>query len=339
MDKLQIYTQDDILKLVSTRAGETKLGEKVQFYQPDGIYPVSEEGITLTGLQNSSAKFVLLGIPEDIGVRANYGTGGTGSAWPTALKTLLNTQSNAFLRGEEILVLGHFDIAEPTEQSVAALRNKTAAIDLLVYPVIQLLIAAGKIPIVIGGGHNNAFPIIWGASLALQKALNVVNIDAHADLRNTEEGRHSGNGFSHALAKGYLNQYRVFGLHQNYVNQALPDFVANHANLRVCYFEDLLQQDSISESWQLFSQALDSPSGLEIDLDSVENVLSSAGSPSGFALNDIRNILLRNKQKWSYLHICEGAIKLDNGREDLGTGKTIAYLVTDFIKNYLNIKV
>ncbi|MEE1946485.1 formimidoylglutamase [Pedobacter sp. KR3-3] len=336
MDKLRIYTQGDVLELVNTRPGETKLGEKVLVYHHE---PTSEDQTTLANLKNSPAKFVLLGIPEDIGVRANYGTGGTASAWPAVLKTLLNTQSNPFLTGEEILVLGHFDIAEPLDQSITALRDKTAAIDLLVYPVIQQIVAAGKIPMVIGGGHNNAFPIIWGTSLALQEALNLVNIDAHADLRNPEEGRHSGNGFSHALAKGYLNQYRVFGLHQNYVNQALPHFIAKHTNLQACYFDDLLQQASLSQSWSSFVEDLDSPLGLEIDLDSIENVLSSASSPSGFALNDIRSILLHNRKKWSYLHICEGATKLANGREDLGTGKTIAYLVTDFVKNYLNIKV
>lgn len=330
MDKLQIYSQEEILALVSQRNGETKLGEKVQ------VYP-HEDGVSLEGLKNSSAKFVLLGIPEDIGVRANHGIGGTASVWPTALKTLLNIQSNAFLNGEEILVLGHFEIAEPADQSIAGLRTKTAAIDELVYPIIEQIVAAGKIPIVIGGGHNNAFPIIWGTSLALQQAINVVNIDAHADLRNPEEGRHSGNGFSHALAKGYLQQYRMFGLHQNYVNQALPDLIASNPNLQVLYFEDLLQSESISGRWHSFIDRLATPSGLEIDLDSIENVLSSAASPSGFALNDVRNMLLRNSKKWSYLHICEGAVKLANGREDLGTGKTIAYLVSDFIKNYLKV--
>ena len=41
---------------------------------------------------------------------------------------------------------------------------------------------------------------------------------------------------------------------------------------------------------------------------------------------------MNNQQNYSYLHICEGSVKLGEGREDLTTGKTIAYLVTDFIK-------
>lgn len=321
MDSFKIYTKEDILALVTHRVGEQKLGEKVQ-----GVS-------SLDDLKNCSAGFVLLGIPEDIGVRANHGVGGAKTAWQAALKTFLNIQNNPFLQGEDILVLGHFEIAEPHDQSVEGLRKKVAEIDLLVFPVIEKIVAAGKIPIVIGGGHNNAAPLIWGSSLALKQAINVVNIDAHADLRNPAEGRHSGNGFSYALQNGYLNEYRIFGLHQNYVNQALPEQIATHKNISVTYFEDLLQsKKSIADSWTAFTNDLPVPCGLEIDLDSVENVLSSALSPSGFSLNDIREILLSNPKKYSYLHICEGVITMEDGRTDQKTGKTIAYLVSDFIK-------
>nr|WP_233167177.1 arginase family protein [Pedobacter sp. ASV2] len=36
----------------------------------------------------------------------------------------------------------------------------------MVFPIIEKIVAAGKVPIVIGGGHNNAYPIIKGSSLA-----------------------------------------------------------------------------------------------------------------------------------------------------------------------------
>ncbi|MFI5451519.1 arginase family protein [Pedobacter sp. UC225_61] len=324
MDSFKIYSQSDVLNLVNQRAGEIKLGEKAQTVS------------SLNELQNSSAKFVLLGIPEDVGVRANYGIGGAKTVWPVALKALLNAQSNSFLPGEEILILGNFEIAEPSHKSVDELRKKATEIDDLVYPIIEKVVAAGKIPIIIGGGHNNAYPIIRGTSLGLKQSINVVNIDAHADLRNTEEGRHSGNGFSFALKNGILNQYRIFGLHQNYVNQNLPNYLENNSSVKAIYFENILQSDvSIYQNWSEFTADLPSPCGLEIDLDSIENVLSSAVSPSGFALNDIRKILLSNKKKYSYLHICEGAIELTDGRKDLTTGKTIAYLITDFIKALL----
>lgn len=331
MDSFKIYSKSDVLALTTQREGEEKLGEKVQ------IYRHCEEGndgaISFLYLQQSSAKFVLLGIPEDIGVRANLGVGGAKTAWQAALKAILNTQSNSFLNGEEILVLGHFEIEEPTDQSLVGLRKKVSEIDELIYPVIQQIIAAHKIPIIIGGGHNNCYPIIKGTSLALNTKVNAINIDSHTDLRNPLEGRHSGNGFSTAFLNGYLDQYRIFGLHQNYINKDIAAQIDANQNIKVIYFEELLQsEESIAKNWVNFTNNLNEPCGLEIDLDSVENVLSSAISPSGFALNEIRKVLLSNQKPYSYLHICEGAIKLADGREDLTTGKTIAYLVTDFIK-------
>lgn len=339
MDSFKIYSQSDIDGEVSIRDGEEKLGQHVQTYRL--CLPARQAGeehsdaaISIENLKKSTAKFVLLGIPEDIGVRANFGVAGAKTAWKSTLKALLNTQSNSFLNGEEVLVLGHFEIDEPVDLSVKGLRNKVNKIDELVYPVIQQIIASGKIPIVIGGGHNNALPIIKAAYLAHNnQKINVVNIDAHTDLRNPTEGRHSGNGFSTAILNGYLNQYKIFGLHQNYVNKDIASQIEADQNMDALYFEEILKSDhSIPQHWNNFTENLAEPCGLEIDLDSIANVLSSAITPSGFDLNDFRKILISNTKKYSYLHICEGATKLADGRKELTTGKTIAYLITDFIK-------
>lgn len=330
MDKLKIYTQDDILPLINKRVGEVKLGEKVQIYRhcEESI----DKAISLEGLNKLTAKFVLLGIPEDIGVRANLGIGGTQTAWLPALTTLLNMQSNPFFSGEELLLLGCLEIEEPVDKSLSSLRNKVGIIDNLVYPIIEQIIVANKIPIVIGGGHNNALGLIWGTSLAHKCKMNVVNIDAHADLRKAE-GRHSGNGFTYALQNGHLEQYRIFGLQQDYVNADLSNDIENNPNIRAFYYEDLLRSEKTTlKNWKDFIEDLPEPCGLEVDLDSIANVLSSASSPSGFSLNDMRAFLLSGGKKFSYLHLCEGATKLADGRSDLTTAKTIAFLVSDFIK-------
>lgn len=320
MDHFKLYTKRDLESLTNERIGEQKLGQTVQ-----SIADLSQ-------LAESTAKFVVLGIPEDIGVRANHGVGGADTAWAPAIKALLNTQSNAFLDGDEILVLGHFEIEQPKDASIASLREKTAQIDNLVAPVIEAVVAANKIPIVVGGGHNNALPIISGVVKALQKAIAVVNIDAHADLRDTAEGRHSGNPFSNALEKGLLTSYNVFGLHQNYLNnQLLPEL--NKGHIRAAFYDDLLQSDvPNSENFKNFTADLQQPCGLEIDLDSIANMLASAVSPTGFTLDDIRKIILQFDKNYAYLHICEGAYQLKNGQTQETIGKAIAYLITDFIK-------
>lgn len=323
MASFRIFSQCDILRFVNQREGETKLGEKVQ--------SVAE----LSELTHSSAKFVLLGIPEDIGVRANYGVGGAQTAWIPALKSFLNLQQNNFLKGEDILVLGAFDIPEISTTDISELRKLVAEIDELVYPIIKTMVAAGKIPIVIGGGHNNCYPIIKGISLALNTKVNVLNIDAHTDLRNPEEGRHSGNGFSTAIKDGFLNEYRILGLHQNYVNVAQLAIISKNEAIKAAYFDDMLStgQCALSAAETLLKD-IKWPLGLEIDLDSIANTLSSAATPSGFNLNEVRQLLLQLQKNFAYLHICEGAYLLNHDRKDETIGKTIAYLISDFIKNY-----
>ena len=95
---LKLYIKKDIQTITRIRNLETKIGEKVNtiINFPEDLY-------------KSKAKYVLLGLPEDIGVRANYGRGGAQTAWKPALENILNIQSNHFFTGESLLVLGHID--------------------------------------------------------------------------------------------------------------------------------------------------------------------------------------------------------------------------------------
>lgn len=315
MDSLKIYSQSDINNLIIYREGETKLGERIKIIS------------SFKELNSSDAKFVILGIPEDIGIRANSGIAGASTTWRPALMAFLNIQSNRFLSGEEILVLGHFEIEEPEDSTIDGLRKKVSEIDDLVYRVIEKIIAAGKIPIAIGGGHNNAYPMIKGTSLAKKNPIDVLNIDAHADLRE-QEGRHSGNGFTYALVENYLNHYFMYGLHQSYNNESILTQIETNPKLKAIFFDDLLK----SAEEENFFSAIGSAAGLEIDLDCIQNVLASAETPSGFSVNDIRRLILTNKNSFSYMHISEGATRLLDGRVSKLTSKLIAYLVSDFIK-------
>ena len=63
-------------------------------------------------LMLSEAKFVLFGIPEDIGVRANFGRPGAASAWKSAIKSIANIQHNRFSKGNQIIILGTLDVSQ-----------------------------------------------------------------------------------------------------------------------------------------------------------------------------------------------------------------------------------
>lgn len=339
MQYFTFYKKEYHLAFTKTRSGETKLGEKIQ--------AISNEKKWQDELKKSPAKFVLIGIPEDIGVRANFGVCGTQTAWKSFLGSFFNIQHNQFLSGDSILLLGEFDFSELQKKTknkpVEYLRELVAEIDKQVAALIEKVVTSGKIPIVIGGGHNNAYGNIKGTALGLQEAgkikkaqINVINFDAHADFRALE-GRHSGNGFSYAMQEGFLNKYGILGLHQNYMSQSMLDTIHKNKNIQAHFFEDIFvtQKISMEQATEvLLYFTRNGYTGIEIDLDAIENVLSSAISPCGFSTTQARQFIHQTatKNKIAYLHICEGAVELYNGLKSVSTGKLIAYLVSDFVK-------
>lgn len=92
MEGIKIYNSKDVQKYIKTREGETKFGERVQYIQD------------LERLANTSAKYVLFGIPEDIGIRGNLGKPGAAGAWQCCLKSLLNIQANQYTKPEKVLL-------------------------------------------------------------------------------------------------------------------------------------------------------------------------------------------------------------------------------------------
>ena len=331
MDHLRVATRTYLDKLINKRQHETKLGEQVKTVSATHW----EED-----LKNCTAKYVLLGIPEDIGVRANYGLGGTHTLWEPALKAILNTQNTSLLDGENILVLGAFDLSGLTQQSenmdVLELRELVAQIDDMVSPVIAKIVEAGKMPIVIGGGHNNAFPIIQGTSSVSNIQINCINLDAHSDY-HIMEGRHSGNPFSYAKRKGYMDKYAVIGLHENYNSQTSIDELREDHDIFFSFYEDVFifgndtYEHTLNDAMQHVKGKL---TGVELDLDCIANTLSSAGTPCGISPRVARQYLARcaDSVNVAYVHIAEGATQLRSGQKDPSTAKLVAYLVTDFIK-------
>lgn len=341
----KFYNKQDVLSLTHIRRFETRLGERLQV--------IANQNNVEQSLQLSNAKFVIIGIPEDIGVKANYGTGGTDSAWVPFLSSFLNIQSNDFIEGSNILLLGHFDFSEvarliednahDNEEKVIAYRHAVNQVDEAVEPLIKLIIQANKIPIVIGGGHNNAYPLIKGAAKALYKSgrislasINCINLDAHADFRPLE-GRHSGNAFSYAEEDGYLQKYCVIGVHENYLTQNIWMDIVNNPFIDFITYEDIFiheKRDFLQAIAHATTFTEDTYTGIEIDLGCVQNTLSSAISPTGVDTVHARQFVsyASADSKTAYLHICEGAWQLTDGRSSETTGKLISYLVSDFLK-------
>jgi formiminoglutamase len=334
---LNIFSKDDIQKYFSQRNGETKIGETIQCIQNKTNW--------IEELKTSTAKFVIIGIPEDIGVRANLGRRGAHSAFNAVLSSFLSMQDNQYLNANTCLLLGNIYVEDlmlsaesldsKHKEHIIQLRKLVEIIDERVFEVAKIIFQHHKIPIVIGGGHNNAYPLIKAASVALSMPINAINCDAHSDLR-IKEGRHSGNGFRYAIDEGFLYHYHILGLHEQYTSRAVFEYIHSHSVTYYTY-EDIFIREKIS-----FSEALKNSvflvkeryCGVELDVDAITNVPSSARTSSGISPIDARKYIYTCSKLLNcvYLHLAEAAPETAHKRADYKTGKLLAYLISDFIK-------
>jgi formiminoglutamase len=315
---LHLYSYKDIKSLIFKRDNETKLGEKLNYVS------------NIDDLKTLKQSFVILGIPESIGAKANFGKSGAENAWNAFLKSFVNIQHNHFIDSKNIILLGEFQFNFPQTDDVSELRKQVVEIDNSVYLIIQKIIAFGHIPIVIGGGHNNSYPLLKATSLAHKTPVSCLNIDAHADFRALE-GRHSGNGFSYAHQENYLGNYAIHGLHENYNSQYILDNLFKN-NIVFSIFDEMVFHDTHHDNLLRLLRTLNKDICLEIDMDSIAYMPSSALSSSGFTLEQIRKSIhaICKEKTVNYLHLSEAAPT--NEFEKAIVGKALTYLVTDFIK-------
>lgn len=316
-----------IKQLTSIREGETKLSEVMHHLEED-MHSINS---LKTFLESRTEKYILLGIPEDIGIRANAGKAGTAKAFDCFLSYFLNIQFNQFIDPSKFLLLGAISVEDLQAQSQSTtdldeLRNLCSEVDERVFPVIKTIVLNKKIPIIIGGGHNNSYGILKGASMALGNPIECLNIDPHLDCR-TLEGRHSGNGFSFAQQEGFLSKYFAFGIHENYNNQFMLDSVKSFAEFET--LENVKIRKNVE--FRLFLKKMGDEIGVELDLDSIKDMPCSAMTPSGFSEEEIRAFFYQifTTKKPVYYHLPEGS-----PREGLEykVGKFLSYLVSDIVK-------
>jgi formiminoglutamase len=215
---LKRYSEADTQSFTASRANETRFWQSISYL--DQSAPL--DGALRDAVQ-FGIRYVLVGINEDIGPRANCGRGGATQGWQAFLKRFLNLPSNEFLDPKSVLLLGEVACDDLQSQSqtldntqtddLAQLRKLCGELDERVAAVLKPIFDAGLEAIVIGGGHNNCYPILKALSTSQSKSCNAINFDPHADFRAIE-GRHSGNGFHYAYQDGYLHDYHVVGMHE-----------------------------------------------------------------------------------------------------------------------------
>ena len=309
--------ENDLTDLINSytnkRLGEIRIGE-----------------ILNKNWDNPKVKYVIIGISECIGPQANQGRPGAEKAFDAFLHSFCNLQWNKTIPKDNIAYYGKI-ISNCSFSTVNNAKNQVSELDEFILELLEPLIKRGKIPIIIGGGHNNALPLIQAIAKNFDK-LSIINMDAHADCRALE-GRHSGNSFSYAFEKDFLSKYGVFGLHKAYLNQAMLEYL-DEKSISFEYFEKYsLGKKSFTQDIVDFLNSLNPNEklGVELDLDCIANFPSSAMNPIGFSISDARNYLAlcSTYPNIGYYHLTEAAI-IEPGDERI-VGKTLAQIVYDIL--------
>jgi formiminoglutamase len=165
---------------VFRRPDDPRLGEIVELWRGD-----------LAALRPGRA--VLLGFPQDEGVRRNHGRPGAAKA-PNEIRRWLDRltpwdgEAQVDLTEHPPLDLGNVRITGDLETAQTALGE-----------VIAGILPTGAIPVVLGGGHETAYGHYLGY-VAAHRRVGIVNVDAHLDVRPRLAGKgHSGSPFRQAL--------------------------------------------------------------------------------------------------------------------------------------------
>lgn len=342
MEFFQFYSKDQVLSRTRLRKFETRIGERI-------AVAGSEQGFE-EQLDNPSTRYMVFGICEEIGVLANDGKAGLEALWEPSFQAVCNLQSNDFLDGQEMVLLGHFDFsslkqliesnAHDFEERTEAYRHAVVRIDEAVEKLVKKIAASGKIPIVIGGGQNNAYPLIKGVAKGLAKAgliqlaqVNAVNLDSYSDYLPIE-GRHHGNPFRYAEEDGFLQKYCMLGMKESCLPQNVWMDIVNNP-----FFDMVSAEDIFVHEKRSFRQALahaaefvdDGYVGVELDLKCLEAGLALANEPACIHVSDARQYVsyLGMAAQVAYLHICEG---YPNPSCPELSGKLVADLIADFVK-------
>ena len=159
------------------RPDDPKLGEWIVRVEIDGT--TKEE---LAGFQ-----VVLVGFPHDEGVRRNGGRVGAAQgpervfSFIGKVGTAVNPEFDVDLRSVKVATVGCVAEGLGLEEAHARLAE-----------VVAKIVSAGAVPFVIGGGNDQSYPNALGYLQATRggqeprgggRAFNVVNVDAHLDVR------------------------------------------------------------------------------------------------------------------------------------------------------------
>jgi formiminoglutamase len=156
------------------------------------------ETVCVAAADYDQAAVVLLGCPQDEGVRRNGGRLGAAAA-PTEIRRALYKLSVNQIETVRLFDAGDVRIESTLEETHTQLQE-----------LVRHIIADGKRLIVLGGGNDISYPDCAGLAQAMGSA-NVIalNIDTHFDVR-ADHPRNSGTPYRQLLEEGIVRPQNLY---------------------------------------------------------------------------------------------------------------------------------
>jgi formiminoglutamase len=244
----------------------------------DALDPRLGEHVTRAAGQYPAADVVLLGCPQDAGVRRNRGRTGAREA-PAAIRQILYT----FPVSEKISRLPILDAGDiPVEGRLEDIHRQQRR-------VMEQLLTDGKTVIVLGGGNDISYPD-GQAMAAVAPDFLAFNIDSHFDVR-ADEPRNSGTPYRQLMEEGFLRPENFYELAvKEAVNSPAYRHYVERKGVHVFTLEELRRRDGEMLVSTILKERAADAIFWGFDLDAVRTVDApgvSATYPIGLTADEI----------------------------------------------------
>ncbi len=225
---------------------------------------------------------IIIGCPQDMGVKRNNGREGARFAPTEIRKQLYKLSAPASTNNLGILDLGDISIKNDLEETHAILEQL----------MIQFL-SDNKHVIVLGGGNDISYPDVKALSKVYNKEIVALNIDKHFDVRDLFP-INSGTPYRYLLEEEFLlpeNFYEI-GI-EEYANSPIYYDYLRRKGVNIYELEDLRNKGIHSAINNIINAHYGKPFFFGFDIDSVRSADApgvSAPSVTGFSTEEIIKI-------------------------------------------------
>lgn len=276
---------------------------------------------------------VLIGVPQDEGVKRNKGRPGASKAPDEIRRYLYRFAPFNFKFKKQITDLKIFDLGNlKTDGKLEEIHER---LSFVVYELIKM----GILPIVIGGGHDIAFPDYIGFAKNFEERA-VLNIDTHLDVRDNQP-RNSGTPFRQILECEYKPSKLIEIGIQSYANSIYHFEYALKNGIKIFTLDEIKERGIDSVLDAIKTNLKNFALHLSFDIDSVKGADApgvSATYPDGLGTKEVIKIALYCGLNFNVkiLDLAEVNPEFDI---DGKTARLASYFILNFLTGVANSKI